>query len=137
MLTVNANVSDSLVNGARGTVDGTIKTENDISVMVLFDAERIGAIARQNSHYHSEYPNAVPISQHEAVFSIGRNKAVEVSRRQFPLVLAWATTIHKVQGLTMDHIAVDMKGSAFSAGQAYVALSRVKRLNVFSSRIST
>ena len=120
-----------------GTVDATIKTENDISVMVLFDAERIGAIARQNSHYHSEYPNAVPISQHEAVFSIGRNKAVEVSRRQFPLVPAWATTIHKVQGLTMDHIAVDMKGSAFSAGQAYVALSRVKRLNVFSSRIST
>ena len=40
-------------------------------------------------------------------------------------MLAWATTIHKVQGLTL---VVDMKGSAFSTGQAYVAFSRVQSL---------
>ena len=44
------------------------------------------------------------------------------------MVLAWATTIHKVQGLTLNEIVVDMKGRAFSASQAYVAFSRVKSL---------
>ena len=97
MLTVNVDVSNGLVNGARGTVEAIIKVGNDItSVLIQFDAERVGTTARQNSHYNSEYPNVVPINQHEAVFSIGRNKAAEVSRRQFPLVLAWAATIHKV-----------------------------------------
>ena len=52
----------------------------------------------------------------------------EVTRLQFPLTLSWATTIHKVQGLTLDEIVFDMKGGHFSPGQAYVACSRVKNL---------
>ena len=52
----------------------------------------------------------------------------EITRLQFPLTLAWATTIHKVQGLALDEIVVDMKGGHFSPGHAYVAFSRVRSL---------
>ena len=129
MLTVNIDVSDGLVNGARGTVEAIIKTGNQVSlVLVSFHHQRVGVKAISRSHYRTQHPRAVPISRHEAVFNIGRNKAAEVTRRQFPLVLAWATTIHKVQGLTLDQIVVDMKGQTFNAGQAYVAFSRVKIL---------
>lgn len=127
MLTVNVDVHDGLVNGARGTVKDIIKTTNDVRlVLAEFEQARVGATAITQSHYRDQYPSAVPITRHEAVFNIGRNKAAEVTRSQFPLVLAWATTIHKVQGLTLEQIVVDMKGNVFNAGQAYVAFSHVK-----------
>ena len=114
MLTVNVDVSDWLVNGARGTVQEIIKRGNDVTfILVKFDHPRVGAKAIARSQYRTQHPEAVPISRHEAVFHIGKNKAAEVSRRQFPLVLAWSTTIHKVQGLTLDQIVVDMKGKMF------------------------
>jgi hypothetical protein len=47
--------------------------------------------------------------------------------RQYPLRLAWAITIHKSQGLTFEQAIIDA-GSAFAAGQVYVALSRVRTL---------
>ena len=43
---------------------------------------------------------------------------------QFPIRLAWATTVHKSQGLTFSQVTIDFTGGVFAGGQAYVALSR-------------
>ena len=44
----------------------------------------------------------------------------------YPINLAYAATIHKAQGMTLDRVVVNIK-SLWEPGQAYVALSRVKR----------
>lgn len=60
------------------------------------------------------------------------------SYKQYPIRLAWAVTIHKSQGLTMDKVIIDA-GKSFANGQVYVALSRCRTLEgiVLKSKITT
>ena len=52
-----------------------------------------------------------------------------VYRKQYPLILAYAETIHKCQGLSLNCAIIDLSDEVFGAGMAYVALSRVRSLS--------
>ena len=103
MLTVNVNVTDGLVNGARGEVIHivTVASRKVKTILVKFDDENVGREAIRASQHRDRFSNAVPINRVEVKFNARGKRGSEVTRSQFPLTLAWATTIHKVQGLTL------------------------------------
>jgi uracil-DNA glycosylase len=107
MLVNNMDIESGLVNGSRGVITqfGTAPT---YIPHVLFKGQSV-AIPIPTVTWEAEDPEGV-------------------MRRQVPLVLAYAVTIHKCQGATLDSALIDIGSSTFEYGQAYVALSRVKYL---------
>jgi ATP-dependent DNA helicase PIF1 len=73
-----------------------------------------------------KYKNGYQMTMDYHVWSSEMIPGIGVS--QVPLILAWALTIHKAQGSTLDIAEVDAGSGIFECGQTYVALSRVKNL---------
>jgi len=105
--------TNSYVNGTMGKVVDFIDEEGVIYPVVrVNDGRKI--IARHQS-WSFEEPG-----------EDGKDEIV-ASITQIPLRLAWAITVHKSQGLSMDEVVTDLSG-AFEYGMGYVALSRVRSL---------
>ena len=134
MVTNNIDVSDTLTNEARGTVTNIITDQNqqkNEAILVQFENQAIGEDAKKKSKYKHINKDSVPFVQSEVPFPVKGAISFNVTRRQFLLMLAWAVTIHKCQGLTLPEIVIDMspeKGT-YQPGQAYVAFSRVRELS--------
>ncbi|XP_038298576.1 ATP-dependent DNA helicase PIF1 [Canis lupus familiaris] len=107
MLVKNLAVSRGLVNGARGVVVG-FETEGRGLPQVRFLCGVTKVI-------------------HADRWTVQATGGQLLSRRQLPLQLAWAISIHKSQGMSLDCVEISL-GRVFASGQAYVALSRARSL---------
>ncbi|KAG7524825.1 ATP-dependent DNA helicase PIF1 [Solea senegalensis] len=107
MLTKNLDVARGLVNGARG-------------VVVAFESGKQGLPRVRFLCGVTEV-----LKPERWVFK--SNGGIHLSRQQLPLKLAWAISIHKSQGMTLDCVEISL-ARVFESGQAYVALSRARSL---------
>jgi hypothetical protein len=127
MLTENVWVDVGLVNGAIGTVHDIAwktgadpKEESPFVVLVKFDRYTGPACFDR-----PELAGIVPIFRSRRDFLKGNQQC---TRTQFPLTIAYAITVHKSQGATLDKAVLDISEKDFQPGLTYMAVSRVKTL---------
>lgn len=123
MCTVNLDLEQNICNGSQGIV---VDFQTGVSVIGGVGVDGGGSVGECH----------IPIVR----FSNGVVKQMEyhywqsedypcIVVGQYPLCLAWALTIHKIQGSTLNLAEIDIGNSIFEYGQTYVALSRIKSLD--------
>ena len=142
------NIDDTLVNGSLGYVRDFVSEEmyashynrddNDDMTIGEFDSSTtFEKITKPKINSNTSTSPVYPLVRftladgthrellcHRETWKIELpNGEVQASRAQIPLILAWALSIHKAQGQTLERVKVDL-GKVFEKGQAYVALSR-------------
>ena len=130
MLTVNVYIQDRLINGQTGNIEDIEFAEGTVcKVYVKFSDEQAG-IREMRSSYLGRHNSWVAIEKCETEIPLKKGSASpSIKRTQFLLTLAWVSTVHKVQGLSLEQGVIDFdlrKQKPFGPGQTYTALSRVK-----------
>jgi len=138
MLLTNKHTEYKLVNGSRGVIIGFSDDNDKKRLTELEKADKTPEVEKQvkDLKMQLEGSSRLPIVK----FKSGGTLVIDyhawesdeikgLQREQIPLRLAYAVTIHKAQGATLDCALVDIGDNTFEYGQAYVALSRVKSLD--------
>ncbi|KAE8740983.1 hypothetical protein FOCC_FOCC013509 [Frankliniella occidentalis] len=138
MMTYNVNTEDGLCNGATGTlmrIDQGKNNDGDkkpLRLWIKFDDPKVGSLLRKK--FHSKMRNLqipddwTPIEPITVTIQTKKNSTLKVNRKQFPLVVAHAFTIHKSQGQTLQKVVLHIKGR-MSRELLYVGCSRATSLN--------
>jgi ATP-dependent exoDNAse (exonuclease V) alpha subunit len=110
VMCVKNNFEENYANGSRGIVIGFA---NEIGYPII------------------ELNNGKIVTIKPMIWAIEEDGKIKASLTQIPLRLAWAITIHKSQGMSLDNAEIDLTRT-FSYGMGYVALSRVRTLSGIS-----
>lgn len=108
MLTINMPEL-GLANGSLGIIIDFTKDDNHYPIVEFLNNTKI------------------IIKKHEYII-----EEESIAKYQIPLILAWAITIHKAQGMSLEYVQTDIGSSIFEYGQAYVVLSRIKNIDGLS-----
>ena len=130
MITVDIFVVDRLVNGQIGVIAAvdTNDRQRPNVIYVCLEDKLAGLEARRTSAFAIEN-ECVPLKEEEVLVDMNGFK---FKRINFPIMLASACTVHKLQGYELSKALVSFdlhKQRCFNYGQMYVALSRVRTLN--------
>jgi len=111
MCTFNLDLEIGICNGSQGVIVEFKETSDypGIKFPVVLFSNGYKMLIKYQHYQNDEYPT--------------------IMIAQIPLCLAWALTIHKIQGATLEMADMDLGKSVFEYGQSYVALSRIKSLD--------
>ena len=121
-----------------GTVKHTNVKENEVKTIYLeLDHKCTGQIRMRGSNVIAENDKWVPVKREKTsiYLTIYKSTPPAIKRTEFLLVLSWACTVHKVQGVSLTPAVVSFdleKQKSFNESQMYVAINRVtSRNNLF------
>jgi ATP-dependent DNA helicase PIF1 len=118
MCTTNLNVDAGICNGSQGIIVEFSESSMRQSISIS-NANKMVPVVR--------FANGRTVKIEPYIRQSDDYPTIVVA--QIPLCLAWALTIHKIQGSTLQMAEMDIGKSVFEYGQTYVALSRIKSLD--------
>jgi ATP-dependent DNA helicase PIF1 len=137
---INYDLYKDLINN-HYNVDDTVLLTLQSQVMLIVNMPEFGlangscgiiidfSVLKNNPIVLFENNIQLEIKPHE--FTIDENGDL-IKKIQIPLILSWAITIHKAQGMSLQYVKTDIGNSIFEYGQAYVVLSRIRNIEGLS-----